>query len=65
MADTTRTNDVLGLYLFPPTVAEDTAGEHRDWMNAQTQATLEKIESGKMTFKTLDEVRAKFGLDAR
>jgi len=65
MADTTRPDD-LDVYLF----AERSEGEaidpaHRDWTNAKTQTTLERIEAGEMTFKTLEEIRAKFGLDAR
>ncbi|MEL6387798.1 MAG: hypothetical protein AAFR41_12570 [Pseudomonadota bacterium] len=66
MADTTRPDDNLDVFLFaerPEGEAIDAA--HRDWMNAQTQATLDRIEAGEMTFKTLEEIRAKFGLDAR
>ena len=36
--------------------------EHRAWMNEQIEKALERKRSGKATFKSLDDVRRKYGL---
>ncbi len=36
--------------------------EHRAWMNEQIERALQHKRSGKATYKSLDEVRQKFGL---
>jgi len=44
-----------------PVLDGDITPEHRAWMNAQVQSALDYKRSGKATYKTLDEVRLKFG----
>ena len=40
------------------------APNHRQWMNDQINATLEKKARGEMSYTPLDQVRRNFGLDA-
>lgn len=37
---------------------------HRAWMNQTIKDRLTRMEAGQATFKTLQEVRRKFGFDA-
>ncbi len=39
--------------------------EHRAWITAQIKKTLAKKATGKMTYRSLDEVMREFGFDAR
>ena len=50
--------------LLAPARDEDITPEHREWMNEQIRETLAKKERGEMKYKSLNEVRRKFGLDA-
>ncbi len=34
---------------------------HREWMNGQIEQALEHKRTGKGTYKTLEEIRTKFG----
>ena len=38
--------------------------DHREWMNAQIKATLDKKTRGELNYHSLDDVRRAFGLDA-
>lgn len=42
-----------------------TTPEHDAWMTAQIEATVEEYKAGVLTFRTLDDVMADFGFDAR
>lgn len=53
----------LNEFLAPVTDAEITP-EHRAWMNAKIEATLEKKARGELSYTPLDDVRREFGLDA-
>tara|TARA_R110000751_G_scaffold270143_1_gene369877 strand:+ start:409 stop:585 length:177 start_codon:yes stop_codon:yes gene_type:complete len=39
----------------------DITPEHRAWMNARIEETLEKKRKGELTFRALDEVRRDYG----
>ncbi len=47
-----------------PSDGQPITPEHREWMNAQIRATLDKKARGEMTYHSLDDVRREFGLDA-
>jgi len=50
--------------LLAPGNAEPIAPDHREWMNAQIKATLERKERGEMNYTPLNQVRRAFKLDA-
>ena len=54
----------LDAFLAPGSDADITP-EHRAWMNAEIRETLAKMDSGEMTYRSLDEVMREFGFDAR
>lgn len=44
-----------------PVADSEITQAHRAWMNGQIQQALDHKRSGKSTYKTLDEIRRKFG----
>ncbi len=57
-------NDPILDDLLGPPGGGEIDPDHRAWINEQVRERLAKIESGEMKFKTLQEVRRKFGFDA-
>lgn len=47
------------------TVEPTIAPAHREWMDAQITDSLAHSKSGAATFKTVDEIAEKYGLNAR
>lgn len=50
--------------LLAPATGTDVDPKHRAWMNDQIRDRLAKINAGETTFKSLKDVRRKFGFDA-
>lgn len=47
----------------PPSVADaEITPAHRNWMNTQIENALDLKRGGDVTYKSLDEMRRKFGL---
>ena len=57
--------DTAAEFTKPFAPGEEVSPEHAVWMKAQTQATLDKIERGEMTYRSLDEVMRTHGFNAR
>lgn len=57
----TITDDKAEALLAAPT-GEPIDPEHREWMNEQIRKALKHKQSGNATYKSLDEIRAKFKL---
>jgi hypothetical protein len=44
-----------------PIADKDITPQHRTWMNAEIKKALDHKQSGQATYKTLNEIRQKFG----
>lgn len=61
----TKDIDKAAEFTAPFAPGEAVTPEHAAWMKAQTRETLDKIERGEMTYRSLDEVMRAHGFDAR
>ncbi|MBL4619258.1 MAG: hypothetical protein JKX88_04070 [Marinicaulis sp.] len=61
MSTTTDIDTELEAYLAP-TSEDQITPEHRAWMNAEIQKTMDKKARGEANYTPLETVRAEFGL---
>ena len=50
--------------VLDPVAESDITAEHREWMNAEITARLDKKARGENAYTRVDDVRHEFGLDA-
>ena len=50
--------------VLDPVAESDITAEHREWMNAEITARLDKKARGETAYTRVDDVRGEFGLDA-